>query len=78
MINKDTLVKGQKIYKRYPDGHIQGFIVSYDPYPTIGVKREGDVHLDWDDDDYCTTVNTDTEHNYFYTIEEAQNDQNSR
>lgn len=65
MINKDTLVKGQKIYKRYPDGQIQGFIVSYDPYPTIGVKREGDVYLDWDDDDYCTTVNTDTEHNTF-------------
>lgn len=74
MINKDTLVKGQKIYKRYPDGTIQGFIVSYDPYPTIGVKREGDVYLDWDDDDYCTTVNKDSEHKYFYTIEEAQNE----
>lgn len=72
MIDKDTLVKGQKIWKKYPDGQIQGFIVSFDPYPNIGVKREGDVYLDWDDDDYCTTVNKDSEHKYFYTIEELE------
>lgn len=71
MIDKNSLIRGQKIYKRYPDGYVQGFIVSSDPYPTLGVKREGDVYLDWDDDDYCTTVNTDTEHLYFYTKEEA-------
>lgn len=73
MIDKDALVKGQKIWKKYSDGHIQGFVVSFDPYPNIGVKREGDVYIDWDDDDYCTTVNTDSEHKYFYTVEEALN-----
>ncbi len=60
MIDKDSLIMKQNIYKRYPDGTIQGFIVSFDPYPTIGVKR--------------TTVNKGTEHKYFYTVEEAQNE----
>lgn len=51
MIKIEDLVRGQKIWKKYSNGHIQGFIVSTDPYPNIyskvGEERTAKNKLAW-------------------------------
>ena len=86
MIKLDTLFTGQKVWKKYSNGEIQGFIVSSNPYPSIQNHASAqdridhfltsdepflEVYLDWDDDDYVQRVTNKDAGNYFYTKQEA-------